>query len=71
VQKLRACYRPVLGDGANRRGERDGGVNHCRHVGVVEIEDVRGHRIHERGVQGIELFATADDRCGALAREGR
>jgi hypothetical protein len=71
VQKLRAGYGPVLGNGANRRGERDGGVNHRFHVGVVEIEDVRGHRIHERCVQGIELFATADDGRGALARQGR
>ena len=68
-QQLGAGQRPQLGEREQRRGDRRGGMNDGRNVGVAEIERIGARGVQECRAQGIHAFAPADD--GGLPAVGK
>jgi hypothetical protein len=66
VQEVAPAHPPCLRQRQERGGDRPGRMDDGFQMRVVEIEDVRGNAVDERGVQEVELVAAAED-CG-LAR---
>ena len=44
-------------------------MHHRAQMRVVKVEDIRRDAVDQRGVQRVELFAAADQRCGARPGE--
>ena len=61
----------MFGEREERRDDWPGRIDDGLQMSVVEVEHVGADAVHQRGMQDVEPFASAEHRCLCGSREWR